>query len=709
MSTETLEDNTNVEKKSENHARKISELQEDLHEIAEDIESGEINPKLKLPEEGEEVAEFIDSKGQERKASREIALLGPEQIVAIDSFFREHDELADSVETMLSFAQDINTELKNVGPDGKYQPLSRITDPEKVLEHIKSPEPLEPNSEQVQLPEDDRKKLTDLTAQIAELKSLLAIAPLGDDYKSIKEYIDSYYQTLGPDEMPQIAKLGMMARINSGARESSLQEIEAFRAEQQRMLDLQIDLANKLISKITQGQLDAKLASFPSALFEPYSTGSGYDPGEGLDPTNGPLQNEVCIIEEAQELANYYQQFEYMHVLEDDTLSVLKAPEIRAVLDQLSPQEQSQLSTLIATSIQKDLESNHELKLGQITKAAYDAKLKVTDTAKDADFLLRNALYQEKALADLYISEREEERIAGLLETIKLIYPESTADPQKIIDSIKEPDFKIVSASSLLVHNSGFAREIVESGELRTKQTQINKTGTLNETTKPGTETQSGLKTHSRSIHYSDKLHLGYSSVERVAPGEAGVILVPIGKIVEHSPINKDGMQLTSVKASGNETGTINLPNNQPDENGKWGDEVFFSSPIEEESDIFEVTLDSTTAAIIVGGEMGERQTEAGATIYNVEPQYDKDKQIDLGATMVKSGLISGQIIPKISSDPKIAGRIVVPLRRAPLDFVPEIVDNIGQNTVTRNRFRKDTQVSTLDTNGGVERTHVRD
>jgi hypothetical protein len=202
---------------------------------------------------------------------------------------------------------------------------------------------------------------------------------------------------------------------------------------------------------------------------------------------------------------------------------------------------------------------------------------------------------------------------------------------------------------------------------------------------------------------------LGYSSVERVAPGEAGVILVPIGKIVEHSPINKDGMQLTSVKASGNETGTINLPNNQPDEHGKWGDEVFFSSPIEEESDIFEVTLDSTTAAIIVGGEMGERQTEAGATIYNVEPQYDKDKQIDLGATMVKSGLISGQIIPKISSDPKIAGRIVVPLRRAPLDFVPEIVDNIGQNTVTRNRFRKDTQVSTLDTNGGVERTHVRD
>ena len=702
MSSEILEDN-NVEKTSEKQSQRITELQEDLEEIEDKIDSGEINPKLKLPEQGEVVAEFIDSEGEKRKPSAEIALLGPEQIVVIDQFYREHDELADSVETMLGFAQDINSELQNKGPDGKYKALSDIVDPAKLQERLYSAKQSEANTENVQLTESERANLTKLSEEIAQLKAKLEIPLPTGDFKSVKEYIDAYYKTLEAGEMPLISKPGIMTRINSGAREASIQEIEAYRAGLQKDLDLRVNLANDQISQIIQTQLNNNLASFPAALFEPYSTGTGLEAGEGLDETNGPLQNEVCIIEYSQLLANYYQQFEYMHKVEANTLSVLQATEIKALLKNLTPAEISNLATKLSANLQKSLLSEHELIMNEMKAAATYSERAAKDSAEVAEYVVKGNLYQEKALADLYITDREQDIITKITETIKLINPASTIEAQKIIDQIKSPDFVSVSAASLLVHNSGFAREITASGELRTKQAQINTTGTLNETTNPGFAQSEEISTHSKALHFSDKLHHGYASLTSSQPGESGFLLIPIGSIVEHSPIDKKGMLLSVVASPDQNTGDLNIPNNKGD---KYKDEVFFSSPNETESDVYSIPLDETTTTILIGGQIGVSQAERGGTVYTVDLPINESGAPDVSLSTEIPEIIRNKILPRISENPRIKGKKVVPIRRAPLDFEPEIVDDLSQ--LRGNRFRKKNEK--IETTGvNITRAHIRD
>ena len=272
-------------------------------------------------------------------------------------------------------------------------------------------------------------------------------------------------------------------------------------------------------------------------------------------------------------------------------------------------------------------------------------------------------LYNEPALPKLYISPQEEARLTQLIEAHNALDPAKALDPQAQIESIKSPDFEVRSPLEMYTHASPYISAVLQDGSLRTKQQQVDVLGTLHEQTKAGQASGENITTHSSVIHFSNDISHGYVGYPPEGY-QAGILFIPLAKIIQTAPIDYLGRQLISLPASGAQ---VSAP---PARTAGYGthsyadDFVFYSSPKADERDNYSIALDEDCGVVLIGDEASATAfTKPGGPI--IESALSNDQ--------VPVTQASGKVQQELLESSDYSGSIVVPLRIAPMEYVSEV------------------------------------
>ena len=647
-------------------------------------------------QQGQELVDkFVDSRGIERKPTAELVRLNPEACEAIDSFFKEHDELADSIETLLVFTEDLAPHAQKI--EAMYEsrqrpkPLSELTDPQSINEAIQTaingPSP-SPEA----LPQEVSSKIQAQLEKIQAQQAILSIPAPGQDAGSILIFIESLPDNLRQGwQFPGSMKLRMSGSARSEALGKISMLIDSAREDERTAKIILTSIISDYIPTAIKPALEQvrPLQTGIDTENHGHNTWDKRLNAQGnISTQNAPTQNEVVVAELTPEIQELTQQFEYMQSCEQALKGALSTPQIAEALKLLEKSDIESLSQRIAKGNQELLSTADFATIMKGFEQTFQmAPILYNESLYRATKAIRT-LYNEPALPKLYISPQEEARLQALIAMHNQLAPGTQLDPQAQLEEIKSPNFETRSPLEMYTHASPYISAILQDGSLRTKQQQVDVLGTLHEQTKSGVSEGDVITTHSSVIHFSNDISHGYVGYPPEGY-QAGVLFIPLGKIIQTAPIDYLGRQLITLPVSGSQVAPPQARTASYGTQSYGDDFVFYSSPKASERDNYSIELDEDCGVVLIGDEASAAQySKPGGPIVEAAPSNDQ----------APVSQASGQVQRELLEHSEYSGSIVVPLRIAPMEFVAEV-----PNARIPNRFHYSTQKEIRGT-GGVRR-----
>jgi hypothetical protein len=679
-------------------------------EIISDPELVATQPQPEVVDTTPEFVEsFVDSEGVERSAERPEVMLDKEAREAIDSFFVEHHQYADSIQETIVMTR----EMEELGGIGLGPPLlfAKISTPESLEKQLAQAEARshgESESGQSILQETAPKtplaieveKILNDRARIAELEGLSLEST---EFADIKAFVDALPESVKVEikeatqsgELPEVK--GVKLRLSKEARETLVESINSAIDRAQRSAEAANNgNADEIFRLIEAGFVEALKSGVEGV--EPYNPEDG--PNEDLlrEHLNrnifiehSPSQNEAHLTELQPDIRAVTDAMQAMDAAQGLALAFLSSPE---TLEAIKLIDRSYLLARLAEK-SKELEELKDFNFEQACERARFLSKAVDERLRDAI----GTVFQERALPIYYMSDKERERAEELIA----LYNNNPAGrplPNDLFETTLQKTkekVKVTAAAQAVCHTTGFAQQIIERGAIMPKQTQIDEFGTIHEQ-QMGDQSRGQIPgvrvNHSTVPHFS----AGYIDTYAINDEKAsprGLFLVPLGAMVEQAPYGTDGRRLKVLpeveggRHSSEITAIKELRASHDD------DLVFYSSATDwEHSDDYKLPLSEMGIVVIDGGYKKMNIPEELASQTVVIPYTERLSKIP-----VELAKAVGTLQKRFDS--KYAGQVVVPLREGGLTFNPEV----PKSELRQSKYRGGREFRSLDVSKGVSVT----
>jgi len=685
----------------------IEEIPEEVIPFVETIAPP---PDIETAPEDEFVETFIDSQGTLREPSEPTVLLDKEAREAIDDFFVEHHAYADTIETTIDMAAELR---------GIVKESESYNGTDKIFVTIQSPEAIELRvnsaiNNPAGQPVEDQSAETESLAPtpLQEMTTFMDITsdgiPDGSSLDQIKEYLDR----LPPDvrnRLDGVNLSGLKIRLSSNARSEAISQINEHISDirKTKSREIQTLITDSLTSSLTDSIRDT-ISADPSRESGDDETGSSrLIPDQnrlrqiGIDRHNTPVQNETLLGEFNEQFSAILQDLRSMGIAEDSALEELTSRDALAAIQQLSPEDQTKLFKQIARNANNLLKSDEvQPQVQRVEQAHRTAILIDSHISREIESAI-DTVFQEEALPTLYVSDKEKDRLRDLVGKYNDFIPD--ADPRGKLDPAEQERrmlslerFTVVSADQMICHATSYVAEILESGVLRTKQRQLD-IGVLHEQQRSASQSGSdpnGLSTHSSVPHFSKGYNPSYLTPNEGAT--SGIFLVPMSAIVDVAPYDSQG-RLLRVLPSAPGSRNVGVTNVTSTTDSHKDDQVFYSSPVYDESDDYEIPLDNSQLVIVQTRDQEILIPENFKTQVKIV-RRDSENLSNLAGEI--GSAIRGLIAEHKPDQPE---SVVIPLRVGGLEFEAE-----NPSGLKPSRIRKSGKGRVLDTRGRqIDRKHT--
>ena len=660
-------------------------------EIISDPELVATHPQPEVVDTTPEFVEsFVDSEGVERSPERPEVMLDKEAREAIDSFFVEHHKYADSIQETIVLTR----EMEELGGIGLGPPLlfAKISTPESLEKQLTQAEARshgESDIGQSSLQEIAPKtplavqleKTLNAHARIAELEGLSLIST---EFADIKAFVAALPEGVkerlswATGELPEVK--GLKLRLSKEAREALKETINmAIKEEKEKAKYDKSGNIEEIYRLIEAGFVEALESGVEGVEpFHPQAWGENEDLQKFNDKTfigHSPGQNEALLTEIQPDIRAVTDAMQAMDAAQGLALAFLSSPE---TLEAIKLIDRSYLLARLAEK-SKELE---ELKDFNFEQACLRARF----LSKAVDERLRDAIgtvFQERALPIYYMSDKERERAEELIA----LYNDKPAGrplPNDLFETTLQKTkekVEVTAAAQAVCHSTGYVQQIIESGAIMPKQTQIDELGTLHEQMRPassGGQRPGVLSTHSSVPHFSKGYNLHYAKISDDG-SPRGVFVVPLGAIVENAPYDKVGRRLKVLPII--EGGRRSTDSAAPRETTDtfYDDLVFYSATDLEHSDDYKLPI-SEMGVVVALGHRAELAIPEELTdqIIVIDGEYNPSHG------SFRAGLTTALATLKKRFDSKYAGLVVVPLREGGITFIPEVPNAQGRDSKYR-------------------------
>ena len=642
------------------------------------------------------VESFVDSEGVERSAEHPEVMLDKEAREAIDSFFVEHHQYADSIQETIVLTR----EMEELGGIGLGPPLlfAKISTPESLGKQLAQAEarsngesesgqsspqetaPKTPLAIEVEKILNDRARIAELeglsleSTEFADIKAFVAALP-----ESVKERL-----SWATGELPEVK--GLKLRFNKEAREAFKETINmAIKEEKEKAKYDKSGNIEEIYRLIEAGFVEALTSGVEGVEpFHPQAWGENEDLQKFNDKPfigHSPSQNEALLTEIQPDIRAVTDAMQAMDAAQGLALAFLSSPE---TLEAIKLIDRSDLLARLAEK-SKELE---ELKDFNFEQACLRARF----LSKAVDERLRDAIgtvFQERALPIYYMSDKERERAEELIA----LYNDNPAGrplPNDLFETTLQETKKkaeVTAAAQAVCHATGYVQQIIDRGAIMPKQTQIDELGTLHEQMQPAHQrtNQAGvISTHSSVPHFSAGYNPRYA-VDNIDGSPRGFFLVPLGAMVEQAPYDTDGRRLKVLpKVEGGRRSTESTVLRETT-NHTSDDLVFYSSVTDfEHSDDYKLPVSEMGIVVVDGRKTRPNIPEELASQTVVIPYMVSDTTPELIAAF--------EALQK-RFDSKYAGQVVVPLREGGATFMAEVPGAEGWDSKYRNGHRRNGRV----------------
>jgi hypothetical protein len=515
--------------------------------------SQETKTKMKLPEEGEFVDSFIDSRGIERVPSTEIVRLDAEACEAIDDYFTEHDEFADRIEELAECTMDLQTHVNDIevskeSPSSSAPTFYSIRTAEGVVDRLS--ELSKSSTEQAQISAENAIMLEEGLSKLEQSQLVASLVePSSSDYAELTKYLSKLPSSVSEKlTIPGNLKL----RFSESERERIVEDIKKQIQEAKIKYTQQSDDMRKLVMQILAEHADKVLSETAIPVLKPedqqhqratnvlgkndieaWVSGMSSTLKE-ISADNSVGQNAYLTQLMTPDVATFCSELDKMHGVEDEIVSILLNPQLQKVINLVGMQAN------VAANMSEIATRTLEEKYADLNAAYYFLQYNSKLILKASKLRLKESykhLYNEQALPKLYLSGAEEGRIREIHSKLQQIGATSE-EVDSHISMIKTANFNILDAMTPLIHFTSHLNAILGDGHLRTKQNQIDEKGVLHEHTAAGRVVSGDeLATHSSVVHFS------IGSVQELDGGiyqedvSTGAIQIPLGLAVEHAPV----------------------------------------------------------------------------------------------------------------------------------------------------------------------------
>ena len=647
-------------------------------EIISDPELVATHPQPEVVDTTPEFVEsFVDSEGVERSPERPEVMLDKEAREAIDSFFVEHHKYADSIQETIVLTR----EMEELGGIGLGPPLlfAKISTPESLEKQLtqaearslkesesgqSKPQETAPKTQlaiEVEKILNDRARIAELeglsleSTEFADIKAFVAALPEG-----VKERL-----SWATGELPEVK--GLKLRFNKEAREALKDTINmAIKEEKEKAKYDKSGNIEEIYRLIEAGFVEALESGVEGVEpFHPQAWGENEDLQKFNDKTfigHSPGQNEALLTEIQPDIRAVTDAMQAMDAAQGLALAFLSSPE---TLEAIKLINRSDLLARLAEK-SKELEELKDFNFEQ-------ACLRARYLSKAVDERLRDAIgtvFQERALPIYYMSDKERERAEELIA----LYNNNPAGrplPNDLFETTLQKTKKkaeVTAAAQAVVHATGYVQQIMETGVIMPKQTQIDELGTLHEQMQPAhqrTNQFGRISTHSSVPHFSAGYNPAYA-INNIDGSPRGFFLVPLGAMVEQAPYDTDGRRLKVLpeveggRRSTESTAIIETTNPLLD------DLVFYTSVTDfEHSDDYKLPVSEMGIVVIDGRNTRPSIPEELVNQTVVTPYKDFWESTP--------ELIAAFETLQKRFDSKYAGKVVVPLREGGATFVAEV------------------------------------
>lgn len=640
------------------------------------------------------VESFVDSEGVERSDERPEVMLDKEAREAIDSFFVEHHQYADSIQETIVMTR----EMEELGGIGLGPPLlfSKISTPESLEKQLAQAETRshgESDIGQSSLQEIAPKtplavqleKTLNAHARIAELEGLSLIST---EFADIKAFVDALPESVKvkmkeatqSGDLPEVK--GLKLRLSKEARETLVESINSAIGRAQRSAEAANNgNADEIFRLIEAGFVEALESGVEGVEpYNPRAFGSNEDLlrehlNRNIFIWHSPGQNEAHLTELQSDMRAVTEAMQAMDAAQGLALASLCSPETLEAIKLINR------SDLLARLAEKSKELE-ELKDFNFEQACLRARF----LSKAVDERLRDAIgtvFQERALPIYYMSDKERERVEELIA----LYNDKPAGrplPNDLFETTLQETKKkveVTAAAQAVCHSTGYVQQIIESGAIMPKQTQIDELGTLHEQMRPassGGQRPGVLSTHSSVPHFSKGYNLHYAKINDDG-SPRGVFVVPLGAIVENAPYDKVGRRLKVLPEV--EGGRRSTDSAAPRETTDtfYDDLVFYSATDLEHSDDYKLPISEMGVVVALGHRVELAiPEELTDQIIVIDGEYNPSHG------SFRAGLTTALATLKKRFDSKYAGLVVVPLREGGITFIPEVPNAQGRDSKYR-------------------------
>lgn len=610
--------------------------------------------------ESEPTESFVDSRGIERKTEFPLVLLDTEAREAVDTYFVEHEQLAETGEAVLVALQ----EAESVD-------LSSEQFKESLTLDLKQPAeaPGDSTKGTAEASPELEKEITELQRLTDELTKVPSV-PTDADYDALERILSG----LDEETRQKIASFGTRVELSwkdkvSKSRREALSQALAgslriisdgaatsVRIQESRVVDeFMADFGE--VETFVQEKLSVEDTEKPLGQL---SEKEAWQRLDSVRAANTPIENDTIMKRRYGALSEAIGAPAQVRAELDEVCAQVERNPLWSVARHLSPEGQEALQQRASEALWRMAEKA----VGTKMRRAHKIRREAVTAAKKELANLTSSLYQEQALPVLYISDTEVEHLQRLAEAIAATgairdFSEGYAK-QKVKEARSTVLSRCESTGQIYYHATAFASDILESGELMPKQMQIDKTGVLHEqmhqeNPNPNRETHSSVPHFSKSIHpdYLQKLDSDPDTV-------AGVIGVPLGDIVEQAPIDAYSCRLKVLSAAegrqaqGN--GMVSMRQLGSVAEDMTDDFVFYAEPEFERSDKYTIPIDGGVVAL-VGAEDTPIPPELEGRVKVVSRPLDIPQAI-------------GEEVSRVSRER--GGSMVVPLRQEAVPFETE-------------------------------------
>lgn len=621
------------------------------------------------PQQEKPVEKFIDSRGIERRSDYPIVLLDREAEQAIDDYYKEHDQLADTTEATIDEAKQLETVdvsedrfLKAITLD-----LSPTTSPQEEGSQ-KDTSTEEDGTEHLSENQSLLKELTDDVEAIDSEIRDIAVFPPDASFKDLKAFYEGLPEKVrvfidqdgGPPEF------GLGVRFSGGKKSSlrvkiilGLDRYESDLKERRRLGSKKLaeELADQLADGLGEAAAELGITVPETCQFSEYESPESQ---EKVQQGKTPTENIALLDKNLARMRDIEQIDGQIEAASEVIAAAIQDPLVQEALAKLDELERNAIAWRVNHVIQESVKQSGALEsLAAIQKGKQFA-LELADIQTQA---ATHAVYQEVALPVDYVSDIERERLQDLEEKRAAQFDKSprvaSDEAKKRIEAArKETLGEIIEAAIMYFHTTSYIEAIMASGELQPKQRQIDTSGILHEQTRPASGSEgSTLTTHSSVPHFAKRWQPGYMRGGNEEGFHNGVVALPIGAIVKHASFDTNSKQLTILPSARpnnwSYTGVTSRGSGEIED-----DYVFYSSPELANRDDYGLPISEEIVGVIDNPRDPVEVPEA----LNEKVVVAKDE----------SELIS--VIDRKIEEVKVQyrGKMVVPLRQAPLEYKPE-------------------------------------